>query len=409
MTITVEGKVADIPAHLMEGMREAAMDAFRRAEPVGDEIAGLLFGARSVEGWTVTAWRPIPREDGSKPAVPLTESEEEAAGEILWEYKTDKRLRGAEPVGWVRSRTRGMAALSPEDADVCRHLFGDEGSLAVILRPSTQRPMTAAFFYVAPETPVSEFSRRGVMMSVLPIEDAHEETVDVPQSVETGLTTESPVFGSVPLAREIENEPPARHRRWVLPLLGALVGALTAAAGCFLFLDRPLHLDGEIRRSPGDLNLESGSGLYERRHGRGTRRWRQCNRVDGGRITVGNRLCSGADLEISRSAWRLRGPYADKQRSVLTSSGRPVTERSNNGMTELILALKFLTGCWSLESKGALVDEAWSRPAGGVMAGYSRTVRGDRLVTLEYLRIEPRMECWSTYRPYEVKKRSSRR
>ena len=59
-------------------------------------------------------------------------------------------------------------------------------------------------------------------------------------------------------------------------------------------------------------------------------------------------------------------------------------------MTELILALKFLTGCWALESKGALVDEAWSRPAGGVMAGYSRTVRGDRLVTLEYLRIEPR-------------------
>ena len=59
-------------------------------------------------------------------------------------------------------------------------------------------------------------------------------------------------------------------------------------------------------------------------------------------------------------------------------------------MTELILALKFLTGCWLLESKGASVDEAWSRPAGGVMAGYSRTVRGDRLVALEYLRIEPR-------------------
>jgi len=321
VTITVEGKVADIPAHLMEGMREAAMDAFRRAEPVGEEIAGLLFGARSDVGWTVTAWRPIPREDGSRPAVPLTESEEEAAGEILWEYKTDQRLRGADPVGWIRSRTRGMAALSPEDADVCRHLFGDEGSLAVILRPSTQRPMTAAFFHVTPGTPVSEFSRRGVVMSVLPIENAGQETPAVPQPVGTGLTTESPVvapvFGNEPPAREVENERPARRRRWLVPLLGALAGALTTAAGCFLFLDRPLRLDAEIRRSQVILSWNREAGFM--------------SGATGAELDVGGEVTELTETELRsgtasvpappgdfKVGLRLRGPYADKQRSVLT-------------------------------------------------------------------------------------------
>jgi hypothetical protein len=59
-------------------------------------------------------------------------------------------------------------------------------------------------------------------------------------------------------------------------------------------------------------------------------------------------------------------------------------------MLELLVALRFLTGCWTLESKGASIDESWSRAAGGMMAGYSRKVRGDRLIALEFLKIEPR-------------------
>lgn len=322
MTITVEGKVADIPAHLMEEMREAAMDAFRRAEPVGEEIAGLLFGARSEAGWTVTAWRPIPREDGSRAAVPLTESEEEAAGEILWEYKTDVALRGADPVGWVRSRTRGMAALSPEDADVCRHLFGDEGSLAVILRPSTQRPLLAAFIYVAPGDPARESSRRGVEMPILPLEEKGEEIAAGTSPHEVSVATDSTTGDRNPPDRNLPEERPAIRRRWILPLIGAMGGALTTALGCFLFLDRPLRLDAEIRRNQVVVTWNREAGLMTGATGAELEVAGDAKELTEAELRLGTASVPmpPGDFKV---IFRLRGPYADTQRAVLTLIRRP--------------------------------------------------------------------------------------
>lgn len=49
--------------------------------------------------------------------------------------------------------------------------------------------------------------------------------------------------------------------------------------------------------------------------------------------------------------------------------------------------LGWLTGCWMIESGETVVEEQWMRPAGGMMLGMSRTVRGGRTVAYEHIRI----------------------
>src|SRR5687767_3719967 len=49
----------------------------------------------------------------------------------------------------------------------------------------------------------------------------------------------------------------------------------------------------------------------------------------------------------------------------------------------------FLAGCWrATEADGAVVEESWSLPAGGLMLGWSRTLRPGRAAQFEQLRIE---------------------
>lgn len=49
----------------------------------------------------------------------------------------------------------------------------------------------------------------------------------------------------------------------------------------------------------------------------------------------------------------------------------------------------WMAGCWSM-TRGAntVIEEHWSKPAAGVMIGYSRTLRGGRMVEAEYMRLE---------------------
>ncbi|HSJ15183.1 MAG TPA: DUF6265 family protein [Longimicrobiales bacterium] len=49
--------------------------------------------------------------------------------------------------------------------------------------------------------------------------------------------------------------------------------------------------------------------------------------------------------------------------------------------------LHWLTGCWESTGADGRIDEQWMAPAGGMMLGMSRTIRGDRTVAYESLRI----------------------
>ncbi|MBX3112599.1 MAG: hypothetical protein KF857_11375 [Fimbriimonadaceae bacterium] len=47
--------------------------------------------------------------------------------------------------------------------------------------------------------------------------------------------------------------------------------------------------------------------------------------------------------------------------------------------------LAWLAGEWQFERSGRLVTEHWSKPAGGTMIGYSRTVRDGKTTEYEFL------------------------
>ena len=58
---------------------------------------------------------------------------------------------------------------------------------------------------------------------------------------------------------------------------------------------------------------------------------------------------------------------------------------------EDVSLLKFLTGCWETRSGAkASVEEQWTKPAGGTLLGMARTIRGEKTVFTEFMRIEPK-------------------
>jgi hypothetical protein len=52
-----------------------------------------------------------------------------------------------------------------------------------------------------------------------------------------------------------------------------------------------------------------------------------------------------------------------------------------------INSLAWLSGCWGGKGEDGVVDEQWSKPAGGSLVGVNRSVRGDRTVSTEFLQI----------------------
>lgn len=49
--------------------------------------------------------------------------------------------------------------------------------------------------------------------------------------------------------------------------------------------------------------------------------------------------------------------------------------------------LSWLTGCWERRTANGVVQEQWSSNAGGMLHGFSRTVRRDTVVEYEFVRI----------------------
>jgi hypothetical protein len=49
--------------------------------------------------------------------------------------------------------------------------------------------------------------------------------------------------------------------------------------------------------------------------------------------------------------------------------------------------LSWMTGCWEASDKSGFVSEQWTKPAGGMMLGVSRTVKNEKTTGFEFLRI----------------------
>src|SRR5215208_807446 len=67
-----------------------------------------------------------------------------------------------------------------------------------------------------------------------------------------------------------------------------------------------------------------------------------------------------------------------------------IAQLGGSTQTPAIHQLGWLSGCWEMKNGDRLTEEQWMSPRGGVMAGMSRTVRGESLIELEQVRIETR-------------------
>ncbi|MBL8211263.1 MAG: hypothetical protein JNK87_11155 [Bryobacterales bacterium] len=52
-----------------------------------------------------------------------------------------------------------------------------------------------------------------------------------------------------------------------------------------------------------------------------------------------------------------------------------------------VTSLHWLTGCWEMTTPRGLVEETWTRPSGGTLLMMGRTIRDDRTIFSEFVRI----------------------
>lgn len=260
----------------VEALRRHVMDRFLSAAPVGEEAIGILYG-RSGDAWCVTGWRALERENPQGPAAPLTPADEAGLRSLA-----AATIDGESAIGVFRSRTRGMAALSPEDVAACQRIFGDRDCLAVILRPSTQRPVVASFHVVRPGAE-AESSQRGVRVALTPLEAGEEPDAakaETPPAVEESSLTQ-----------------PAAPHRWLKPALAFSAGIAFAVLAMLIFIDRPIRLRVEVRDAQVRVQWNRSAGFL--------------TRVESASLRLGNRTVALSQSQLRQGIWIGTAPRGD--------------------------------------------------------------------------------------------------
>lgn len=260
----------------MEALRQHVMERYLAAATVGEEAIGILYGTSGDE-LRITAWRALERENPLAPAAPMT-SADEARLRSLAAATVD----GDSAIGLFRSRTRGMAALSPEDVAACQRIFGDKECLSVILRPSTQRPVVASFHVVQPGAE-AESSQRGVRVALTSVEAGKEPDV---------VKAEAPA-----LAEELGPSQSAAPRRWLKPAAAFSAGILFSVLAILIFIDRPIRLRVEVRDTQVRVQWNRSAGFL--------------TRVDSASLRVGNRTVRLSQSQLRQGVWTGTAPRGD--------------------------------------------------------------------------------------------------
>ncbi len=136
-------------AAVLESLRRAAQAAF---EGEGEPLFGILLGKSEAEGIRVTAWTP---------AAGLTSGRDPRLGRAVDRARTE--LAGQVPVGWFRSKHHGESRLLTEELRAAGACFPGVEPLAMVLRPSSQRPLRVATYVpvagtlLSAERPSQEF------------------------------------------------------------------------------------------------------------------------------------------------------------------------------------------------------------------------------------------------------------
>jgi hypothetical protein len=281
--LRVDGRLVSFDGDALEALRRHVMERFLAAEPVGEETIGILYGTD--EGsLQVSAWRAISRETPSAPAVPLAAADETALRSLV-----EDTAGGARAIGVFRSRTRGMAALSPEDLAACRKLFGERECLSLILRPSTQRPVAASFRLVAPGEE-AESSQRGVRVSL-------RAPASAAAPVAMKIDEATPAEAAPVVEAAAASLPLAARRRWLKPAVAFAAGVAISIAAIVFYLDRPLRLKVTLDGPRLTVEWNGAAGLV--------------TRAKSATLRVGRTIVPLSQSQLRQGRWTGTAPSSD--------------------------------------------------------------------------------------------------
>lgn len=138
---SIEGSALHYDPAVLESMRRAAQTAF---DSEGKPVLGILLGRRTHTGTSVTAWLPAHAFPSGQEAN-LARAYELAR----LEYPSEEAL------GWFRSKHQGEARLPTEELERSANLLPGGQSLALVLRPSSQRPMRVSSYVRTGDEPIT--------------------------------------------------------------------------------------------------------------------------------------------------------------------------------------------------------------------------------------------------------------
>lgn len=246
---------------VMESIATEVVQAFHRGVTQGAEICGVLYGKHKPDLVQIHAWRLVATASAGSSRLSWTPAVEAELQRWLDAPRWDAKLSGLVPVGWVHSTTRRSVTLAGMALEAYERYFPQLWQIALVIRPSFQRPTMAGFFIREPGGGVrSEASYREFVL----LESIREASpnpssppaealpVEAPPNRETPPPTVATQPERIPFLMP-ESHPRARRGTWIAVGLGA-VGLLVAAALSLLTLLRektepPAHLSVTVRDS----------------------------------------------------------------------------------------------------------------------------------------------------------------
>jgi proteasome lid subunit RPN8/RPN11 len=116
--------------------------------PKGEsETGGVLFGRRREDRIEILAYRTLCCEHALGPGFILSEKDQRHLRELIASAGAVGELNGLQALGWYHSHIRSAIFLSERDLDIHSRYFGAPFQVALVLRPRSDGPFGAGFFF----------------------------------------------------------------------------------------------------------------------------------------------------------------------------------------------------------------------------------------------------------------------
>lgn len=175
---------------VLHDIRCIAEEAYQRSARGGQEIGGLLYGARRDKTIRILAARPIACEYAQGPLFVLSEVDREAVRAQLAAAGSDPVLAGLVVVGLYISHSRGDLAMTGSDQSLFEQICPERWQVTLILRPGRFTPTRAGFFVrdssglLHGEKTLLEFS-----IGLPKVEPPTSISARIPETVDSGAIT----------------------------------------------------------------------------------------------------------------------------------------------------------------------------------------------------------------------------